>query len=406
MVATLIRNVDVSPSASIASRADAIVKTKALLPQIRARAAQAEENRRISDDTISELLDSGLFQLLTPKALGGSEIGFAALVETTVELASACGSTGWVYGVLAGHSWMLHLFPEQTQREVFTDPHALTATVFRLGGKVTVEDGGYRITGGEGRFCSGIDFASWVIVGGSVSLPDGTAESRFFLVPKSEIIVIDDWFTAGMKATGSRSIQIKDSFVPVHRSLSLAEMTSGKAPGASFNTGSLYQMSFSDVTPFSIVGAPIGMARGAAASQTDKMSKSLAKIAPEDIADHNFDLVQLAGAVSDIDVAYATVLREAEMIDKARSSSDISALDRARLRKNWAYGVQTSRDAANALFAGAGGSSIYSNSDLQRFWRDVNSASQHQAFGWNALMVDYGRALVGLDAVGYKLKVR
>jgi 3-hydroxy-9,10-secoandrosta-1,3,5(10)-triene-9,17-dione monooxygenase len=275
-----------------------------------------------------------------------------------------------------------------------------------LGGEVTVEPGGYRITAGEGRFCSGIDFATWVIVGGAVSMHDGKKESRFFLVPKSEIEVIDDWFTAGMKATGSRSIRIRDSFVPAHRSLSLSEMVSGKAPGAVFNQGSLYQKSFSDVTPFSIVGAPIGMALGAARSVIAKMTKALAKVRPEDVVDHHFELAQLGAAVSDIEAVKAIVLAEAEAVDAATTSDEISALERARIRKNWAYGVQTARRATNTLFEVAGGSAIYSNAELQRFWRDVNAASQHQAFGWNALMIDYGRALTGIDAVGYKLKAR
>ena len=406
-MATILRDAGaVSADHAIQSRADALARARDLAPSIRARAERTEQDRRVPDETIAELLDAGLFQVLTPKILGGSEIGFAALVEVTVELASACGSTGWVYGVLAGHSWMLHLFPEQTQREVFADPHALTATVFRLGGEVSAEEGGYRITGGEGRFCSGIDFASWVIVGGTVGLPDGGKESRFFLVPKSDIEVVDDWFTAGMRGTGSRSIRIGNAFVPTHRSLSLADMTSGRAPGASFNRSSLYQLSFSDVTPFSIVGAPIGMARGAALSHSAKLSKSLAKVAEEDLVNHNFELETLGVAVSDIDMAYATVLSDAERIDRAACSADIPALERARIRKNWGYGVQTARRATNLIFESSGGSGIYSGSDVQRFWRDVNSAAQHQAFGWNGLMVDFGRVLVGLDAVGYKLKAR
>jgi 3-hydroxy-9,10-secoandrosta-1,3,5(10)-triene-9,17-dione monooxygenase len=183
-------------------------------------------------------------------------------------------------------------------------------------------------------------------------------------------------------------------------------MMSGRAPGAAFNRGSLYQLSFSDVTPFSIVGAPIGMARGAVNTLTAKMTKTLANVAPEDLGDHAFDLASLGAASAEVDAAYHAVLAQAERIDRAPNSADISAVERAGIRKSWGYGVQTARRATNDLFEGAGGSAIYSNSDLQRFWRDVNSAAQHQAFGWNALMVDYGRALCGLNAVGYKLKAR
>ena len=57
---------------------------------------------------------------------------------------------------------------------------------------------------------------------------------------------------------------------------------------------------------------------------------------------------------------------------------------------------QSSRHAVNHLFEAAGGSGIYDNSELQRIWRDVNSAAQHFAFTWDSAMNNYGRVLIGL----------
>src|SRR4051794_27183618 len=89
----------------IGDRMEALRRVQALMPRIQARAARTEEDRRIPDETIAELLDAGLFHLLTPRLFGGAELGFAALLEVTAEIGAACGSTAWVYGVLAGHSW-------------------------------------------------------------------------------------------------------------------------------------------------------------------------------------------------------------------------------------------------------------------------------------------------------------
>src|SRR5215467_9953193 len=93
------------------SRTAALEAARALTPKIRARARQTEAERCVPRETIDEIAASGLFNLVTPRVFGGSELGFASLVEVTAELASACGSTGWVFGVLAGHSWLLNLFP-------------------------------------------------------------------------------------------------------------------------------------------------------------------------------------------------------------------------------------------------------------------------------------------------------
>ena len=388
-----------------ASRQEALQRARALVPKIRERAASAEANRRLPDATIQELLESGLFHLVTPKIFGGAELGFATLVEVTAEFAAACGSTGWVYGVLAGHSWMLNTFPAQTQHEICGDPNALTATVFRLAGKVETVEGGYRLTGGEGRFCSGIDFASWVIVGNALMV-DGKPEPTFFVVPKSDIEVVDDWFTAGMRATGSRSIRIKDAFIPQHRAVHLKQMLDGSSPGAQFHTAPIYRIPFTSVAPFSIVGAPLGMARGAIATHAEALAKKL-KGAPDLlIAEQAAGMSRLAEAASNVDAAFALVLEDARRIDGAEGRDSLSALELARIPRDWAHAAQASRYAVTRLFECSGGSGIYDASELQRAWRDVNSAAQHVAFTWDTAMTDFGRAMLGLAPAAFTMRGR
>jgi alkylation response protein AidB-like acyl-CoA dehydrogenase len=388
----------------LASRAEALSRARALTPRIRTRAARTEADRRVPTETIQEMLESGLFGVVLPKVFGGSELGFASLVEVTAEIATACGSTAWVFGVLAGHSWMLNLFPPEAQRELFEDPTSLVATVFRLSGKATAVAGGYRLVGGEGRFCSGIDYASWVIVGGTVVADDAAPESRFFLVPRTDIAIIDDWYTAGMRGTGSRSIRIADAFIPAHRSVSLREMLDGTAPGACFHDRALYRIPFSSIAPFSIVGAPLGMARGAIQAFAESLAQQLRKTADATFAAPPATLARLAEAAAQVDSAFALVLADAEAVDALTRAESVSSLDIARFARNWAYGAQTARYAVTRIFEFAGGSGIYETSDLQRIWRDVNSAAQHYAFVWDGAMTNFGRALVGLPPQAFGIR--
>lgn len=381
---------------TITDRADALRRARALLPAIAERAKMVDEDRRVSDVTIKEIQASGLFNIVTPKSLGGSELGFSELVEVTAEIAAVCGSTGWVYGVLAGHSWLLNLFPEQAQDDVFSNPDALIATVFRLGGTVDVVEGGYRLTGGEGRFCSGIDFADWVIIGNGVKRADGSFEPRFFVVPRSDIEIVDDWFTMGMRGTGSRTIRIADSFIPEHRSVSLADMLSGNSPGASAHNRAIYRMPFADIAPFSIIGAPIGMARGALQQFAAQVGQRLSGVSDVELGEQSATFARIAQAGAEIDAALALVLRDAAMIDKAALPSDIAPLERAQIPRNWAWAAQTARYAATRMFEASGGSGIYDGHALQRAWRDVNGAAQHFAFTWDSAMARYGRASCGL----------
>lgn len=391
---------------TIADTQDALARARSLLPAIAERVRMVDEDRRVPDETIAAIKAEGLFNIVTPKSLGGSELGFADLVRVTAEIASACGSTGWVYGVLAGHSWLLNLFPAEAQADVFADPDALIATVFRMGGSVEPVEGGYHLTGGEGRFCSGVDFADWVIVGNGVTLPDGSYEPRFFVVPISDIEVVDDWFTVGMRGTGSRTIKIPDAFIPAHRSVSLADMLGGKAPGALQHDRAIYRMPFADIAPFSIIGAPIGMARGAISSFAANIGKRMENASDVEIGEQGATYARIAKAASDVDAALALVVADAEMIDRALRPEDIGPLDRARIPRDWAWAAQTARYAATHIFEASGGTGIYDGNAIQRVWRDVNSAAQHFAFTWDTGMTGYGRAACGLKPSAFALPSR
>jgi 3-hydroxy-9,10-secoandrosta-1,3,5(10)-triene-9,17-dione monooxygenase len=379
------------------SRAEAVERARALLPKIRARARRVDSDRIVPQETIRELTEAGLFGVVMPKVLGGADLGFATLVDVTVEIASACGSSGWVYGVLAGHSWMINLFPIEAQREIYAGAGALIATVFRLSGDVRPVPGGYRLTGGEGRFCSGIDHADWVIVGNQVLRDGAEPEPRFFVVPKSDITeIVDDWYVAGMRGTGSKTIKIADAFIPELHSVSVAEMNSGKSPGALFHAKPVYQMSWRGIAPFSLVGVPMGLGRAAVASFSESLRNTMAKFNAEQVAEQSATFARLAVAAADIDAVHASVIESARRLDEARDAADITAEQLSRAPRDWAYAAQRSRNAVSSLFEAAGGSATYDASELQRLWRDANASAQHIAFTWDNAMTAYGRALVGV----------
>lgn len=366
---------------------------------IAARSTETEAARRVPKHSIDEMLDAGLFGVVGARSHGGLELGIEALVRASIRIGEACGSTGWVYGVLAGHSIMINLFPEQAQAEVSADPRALIATVFRLGGEVVPAEGGYRLTGGNGRFCSGVDHASWILTGNQVLRDGHPPEQRFFLIPRDEAEVIDDWHTVGMRGTGSKSIRIAEAFIPEHRTVRIAEMLNGTAPGTKIHANPLYRMSFYDVTPFSVVGPPLGMALGAIRNFEAALKKGLstAGTAP----DTDARLLRLARASAEVDAAIALVLADAREIDSAASPAQFTLADRKRWPRNWTWAVQTARNAVNSLYEVSGGTSIYDQSPMQRIWRDINSAAQHFVLTQDNAALDYARAVAGLETATF-----
>ena len=83
------------------------------------------------------------------------------MIDVTIELASACPSTGWVHMLWTAHMWLLALFPAETQDEIWDNPNTLASSVVNTTGDVVPVDGGYRWTG-RGFFSSGVDHCNWL----------------------------------------------------------------------------------------------------------------------------------------------------------------------------------------------------------------------------------------------------
>jgi 3-hydroxy-9,10-secoandrosta-1,3,5(10)-triene-9,17-dione monooxygenase len=381
----------------VLSGADAVGRARGLVERLRARAAKADAERRIADETIAEINAAGLFRIQAPRMFGGSQLGIGPLIETVAVIASGCGSTGWVYAVLSGHNWIVSLFPVEAQREVFGDPDALVASIVRLGGNPPKRvEGGYLFEDAVGKYCSGVEHAKWVMVGAEATDPFGAPEPRYFLIPKSDIEVIDDWFTAGLRGTRSASLKIKRSLVPEHRSVSIPEIAGGVAPGIKLHDSPIYRAPFPQILPMPLAGVPLGLAQAALDAFLTTFRGKLKHFPDERVAEQASVFARISDVDAEVEAATGLVLKVAAEIDQAPDGSKTPPLHRARYVRNAAYAASRCRHGVASLFEASGGSGIYDTFELQRIWRDVNSAAAHNAFMRDKLDPAFGRALLGL----------
>ena len=75
---------------------EVVEKVRGLLPMLRERSPEGEELRRLPDDLVKELKDTGLVRLLQPARYGGMEAHPRTFWEAALAIAGACGSAGWV----------------------------------------------------------------------------------------------------------------------------------------------------------------------------------------------------------------------------------------------------------------------------------------------------------------------
>src|SRR5207244_6338753 len=162
-----------------------LARAEALIPVLRERAPRAEQLRRLPDETIADLHSSGLFRMLQPARVGGSELPYRALYELTAVIGQGCGSTSWVLANLAAHHWLLGMWHPEAQDEIWGDsPDSLisSALIFARCRERRVE-GGYWLSG-RWPFSSGIDPSTWNMFGAVVSDEEsGLGEPRMFLLP-------------------------------------------------------------------------------------------------------------------------------------------------------------------------------------------------------------------------------
>src|SRR5207253_5770089 len=87
-----------------------VARARALIPQLRERASKTEELRRLPPETERDLHDAGLFRIMQPKRVGGSELDYVALVDCADALGQADASVAWDFANLASHHRMVGMF--------------------------------------------------------------------------------------------------------------------------------------------------------------------------------------------------------------------------------------------------------------------------------------------------------
>ena len=168
------------------------------------RAAEAEELRRLPAATVADFRAGGLANLLLPARYGGQQADFPEILDAVRRMAHGCASSAWTLGFYMLHNWMLALYDEQAQEEVFVDGPVLCPAPLAPTGRGVPADGGVRLTG-RWSWATGIMDADWVMVG-ALCGPDDGIYPALALLPAGDVEVDDVWHTAGMRATGSNDV--------------------------------------------------------------------------------------------------------------------------------------------------------------------------------------------------------
>jgi alkylation response protein AidB-like acyl-CoA dehydrogenase len=392
------------PAAAVPSISELLQRAETIGAIARERAIEFEKARQVSADLVETMRDLQLFRIMQPKRFGGFELGYDVFVEAVSKVASGDGSTGWVYSLGAVHPWMIACYPEEAQHDFWRDSLDTVAAVsYAPAGKATPEKGGYRLSGCW-SFASGVDNATFGIVGGIAPFADGP-KPVFFLVPKADYTIHDDWHTMGLAATGSKTIVVDNAFVPAHRLVTFADMLTGNGPGTAVNTNPIYKQPMLAVVPHCLVSPPLGMARGALKAFIEQVGNRATRgaVAGGNNKMSEFATVQLrvAEATASIDAAQLMIHRDLrETSDTVHAGRTVDVDMRLRNRLTHSFATKLCVQAVDAVFLAMGGSALGLQHPVQRFWRDIHAASAHISLNWDAVGTMYGQHVFGLEPKG------
>ena len=360
---------------------------------LRERAARTEQLRQIPPETVQDLVSSGLIRIGNPRRYGGQGVEMDTAFDVAWELSRGCGSTGWCYALWTAHNWWLGHFPEQAQDEFFTGgPDTLFSSGLNpASGKAEPVAGGFRISGRWG-FSSGCDAASWAMV--AIAGP-GPGELLWLLLPRGSYEIVDTWFAAGMRGTGSKDIVIKDAFVPAHRVVDPDRCGADDMTGWKFHGRLSYRAPLRCLAGWDLAAPLVGIAQGAIDEFTSPLQRTSG---PGRTADSVALQLRLAEAAAEVDAARSLHRHDIrEILDRAARGEPFTELDRLRYRRDKAFVARLCVRAVDRLFEATGARAVLDTEPIQRCHRDVHAASHHAALSWDLVAEQFGRQALGLS---------
>jgi 3-hydroxy-9,10-secoandrosta-1,3,5(10)-triene-9,17-dione monooxygenase len=392
------RRVENTAEGQQALRTELMAKATALVPLLRAKAAETERARRIHDEVIAAMEQAGLFRMRAPKRFGGYEADLRTYMDVVTEIGRGCGSTSRISFISIATAWIAAQFSDQAQRDVFEgNPDARTIGVLAMSQPAQPVAGGYKVSG-RWPYASNCLHAHWAIL--AVPLPlDGGIAPGIFLAPMSDLKIEDTWHVVGMRGTGSNTVIAEDIFVPAHRVITVEALARGQSPRTTTKDEFIYRESFMPTAIVAVAPPILGMAQAARDLTLERINAAAKPIAYtfyDDLRKAPSMQLALAQASTLIDAAVALMRRWSDDIaDAARAGEEFPFTKRAQLRMDIGYAMKSCREAVDLLLSVQGASAFAETNPIQRVWRDLEMASRHGLLSGEVPHEIYGRALVG-----------
>jgi len=359
-------------STDVPSAQDLIDRAQAMIPMLREHADSVEKNRVVSTQTIQAFVDAGFFKILQPKRWGGWAMSPEVFWRVLMELGRGCSSSAWNMMILGVHQWEFGHMADQAGDDVWSEDNTvIVASAYAPAGTVTKVEGGYRLSG-TWPTSSGTDHGQWAFLGGFLKNESGAPYDRYsFLVPRDDYEIIDDWYVFGLTGTGSKSLRVKDAFVPDHRAHSMIDYKLS-------DRDNMYLWPFATIFFGSVSAVICGFGQQAIDIYKEQMKSRTLTGTNISTAVSPYVRDRLGNAVVRVSSARARMFQiMAETTPLVKQRKLVALEDRVRYLCEIAHVGRNIEEAVLLLYKATGAKGIFSNNPMQRVLRDVLAAANH-----------------------------
>jgi alkylation response protein AidB-like acyl-CoA dehydrogenase len=353
-----------------------IERARALAPLITREADEIERTRRLTEPVVSALIENGLYRVLLPQSLGGTEAPPEIFMQMLEEVAKADASTAWCLGQCSVCAMTAAYLDPDAANEIFNAPPGILAWG-AIAHEVQAVPGGYRANA-RWDFASGSRQASWL--GAHVQIveadgtrrlkPNGAPEVRTILFPLASATMYDVWDVIGLNGTGTDSYSVDNLFIP-EKFTALRD-----DPTALREKGPLYRLTTNMVFGLGFAAVSVGVARATLDAAVD-LARSKTPAGLKTMRENNAVQGTIGRNEASLRAARAYLYATAtEVWRDLTRTGNFTDDHRAALRLASTWTIHQAASVVDAAYHMAGATAVFSANKFERRFRDMHAIAQ------------------------------
>jgi alkylation response protein AidB-like acyl-CoA dehydrogenase len=350
---------------------------------IRATAAEAEQMGMLHPEQLKVIYRQNWFKLLVPNVYTGAQITLPQLVRLQEAISWTDGSTGWVVTLCSGAGWFGGFIAPEIAKQVFRNPNVCLAGSGAINGTAEITATGYLVNG-TWKYASGAHHATHITANCLIKKNDepvltdnGEPLVLPFIFDKKDVAILPAWKYVGMVATGSDAFEVKNLAVPNNRQFKID-------PSAAIVDQPLYRYPFLQLAEATLAVNISGMAIHfmdlcreifKEKQQQPRLTDQQKHFLTDEISAAEKEINQLRiDFFNAVDLSWYAIEQHSVIPDEQLNQVSITS---RRL-------AISAREMVDRLYPLCGLIAASSETEINRAWRDLHTASQHALLTFGA----------------------